>query len=472
MMRRLYMLPLTAILLLTAATAKPQHVALPAVERVVLANDTILILNEKHDVPLIGLEAVLPGGAVADPADKRGLASLFAALIEKGAGDRDATMFAEAIDSVGGVLSASAGPESITISGEFLARDADLMIELLADMLQRPTLDRNELGKIRERKINMLRAAKDSSPGRLMPTYGSAFLFGEHPYGNPVGGSESSLADISHADLRDYYEQQVGGDRLIVVVSGDFHTADMHALLADALHDWRPAAGQAVEITAPPTPPGGRVLLIDKPGAAQTYFWLGSLGVARTYDDRPDLDLANTVFGGRYTSMLNTALRIESGLTYGARSILSRLALSGSVAISSYSETATTEEAIDMALGILAQLHDGGISGETVSSARNYLLGQFPTNFETASQLAAVFATLEAHDLDRSYIDDYGAALTRANADSVNAVIADVYPSEQDLVFVVLGDADAIRETVSKYGDVTELSITEPRFHPLNTQHE
>ena len=125
MMRNLHMLSLAAVLLLFALFAKAQDVTLPAVERVVLANGAVLILNEKHDVPMIGLEAVLRGGAVADPSDKRGLASLFAALIQKGAGDRDAATFAEAIDSVGGSLSASAEQESISISGEFLARDAD-----------------------------------------------------------------------------------------------------------------------------------------------------------------------------------------------------------------------------------------------------------------------------------------------------------------------------------------------------------
>ena len=459
-------LSLTAVLLLIAHTAEAQNISLPAVERVVLANGAVLILNEKHDVPMIGLEAVLRGGAVADPSDKRGLASMFAALIVKGAGDRDAAAFAEAIDSVGGTLLASAEQESISISGEFLSRDADLMVELLADMLQRPALEQDELSKIRERKINTLLSAKDSDPGKLLPVYGSAFLFGEHPYGNSVGGSESSLATITHADVRNYYAQQIGSDRLIIVISGDFNTVDMQAKLDAAFREWRPAARELAEIAAPVVPPGGRVLLIDKPGAAQTYFWLGSNGVARSYEHRPALNLANTVFGGRYTSMLNTALRIESGLTYGARSLLSRLSVSGSIAIYSYTETGTTEEAIDMSLGILGQLHDSGINDESISSARNYLLGQFPTAFETASQLAGVFASLEANDLDRSYYENYGTALTNADVASIAAVIDNVYPHEQELVFVVLGDADIIRDIVGKYGEVTEISITVPRFRP------
>ncbi len=88
-------------------------VTLPDAERVVLENGVVLILNENHDVPLIGLEAIVRGGASADPADKHGLASLFANLLEKGAAERSSLEFAEAIAAVGGELGASAGLESL-----------------------------------------------------------------------------------------------------------------------------------------------------------------------------------------------------------------------------------------------------------------------------------------------------------------------------------------------------------------------
>ena len=107
-------------LLGTAALA--DGVTLPAFERVVLDNGTVLLLNEKHDVPLVGLEAVVRGGAVADPAGKYGLANLLANLLEKGAGSRSSAEFAEAIAAVGGELSASADLESISVSAEFMAR--------------------------------------------------------------------------------------------------------------------------------------------------------------------------------------------------------------------------------------------------------------------------------------------------------------------------------------------------------------
>ena len=117
-----------------------------------------------------------------------------------------------------------------------------------------------------------------------------------------------------------------------------------------------------------------------------------------------------------------------------------------------------------MALGVLAQLHDNGVDEDTLASARNYILGQFPTALETAAQVGGQLAALEAFGLDVGYINEYGQALGSADVAVVGEVIESVYPVPDDLVFVLIGDADAIREDVAKYGPVTELSITEPRF--------
>ena len=452
------------VFMLHSGAANAAGVTLPAFERVELPNGTVLLLAAKPDVPLVSVTAILRGGAVVDPEDRGGLASLLATLLQKGAGERDAAQFAETVDASGGLLSARADLESITVSGNFLARDAGLMVELLADMLLRPQLDETEFQKVRERSINFIRAAKDTNLNALLPIYGQAFLFGAHPYGNPVSGSEASLATIGHEDVLDFYKRQFGGDRLVIAVAGDFDTVAMARQLTAAFGDWRPAAATLPDIERPKPQSGRRVLLVDKPGATQTYFWLGNVGVARDYENRAGLDIANTIFGGRYTSMLNTALRIESGLTYGARSQLSRPTQPGSIAIVSFTPTESTFEAIDLALGTLRRLHDGGIDEAALTSARNYILGQFPTSLETADQLATQLALLEAFGLDAAYIDEYGAALAATSTDSVAAEIGYVFPAPEDLVFVLLGDAEAIRERAGAYGPLVEVSIAEPHF--------
>ncbi|MGB5719237.1 MAG: pitrilysin family protein [Woeseiaceae bacterium] len=453
-------------LLCVASGAAALEVNLPKHERVELANGTVIILSEKHDVPLIGLEAIVRGGAVTDPEGLGGLASLLASVLQHGAGKRDAAAFAEAVESVGGELDVSADLEALRISADFMSRDAELLIGLVADMLLRPALAEEELDKLRMRSINLIKAAKGGNPGRLLPNYGNAFLFGEHAYGNPVGGSETTLAAIAHEDLLQYYNDFVGGDRLIISVVGDFNAEAMKALLTETFGNWRAAAAPLPTLAAANKIRGRSVLLVDAAGATQTYFWIGNLGVAIDYPARAELNLANTVFGGRFTSMLNTELRVKAGLTYGVRSTIQRPSLPGAVVISSFTETSTTVDAIDLALEVLDTFRGDGLDDEMMLSARNYIMGQFPPRLETAPQIAAQLAMLEQYGLSASFIDNYGAALEGASQDSVAAVIAEVYPSADNLSFILIGDAASIREAVSKYGPITEMSINEPRFRP------
>jgi predicted Zn-dependent peptidase len=457
---------LVFILIFFVSSALAQNVTLPEFERVVLDNGTVLLLSEKHDVPLIGLQAIVRGGSVTDPADRAGLAELLATVLQKGAGDRDAAEFAEASARVGGSIYARANVESLSIGAEFLARDAELMIELVSDMLMRPALAEEEFNKERDRSIGLIKSAKDGDPSGLMAPYSNSFIFGEHPYGSPASGSEASLSMMSHDELLAYYADNFGGDRLIVAVVGDFNLEAMKAHLTTLLGGWGPAASPLPVIDTPTPAKGRRVLLVDKPGATQSYFWIGNVGVGVHYANRAELNLANTVFGGRFTSMLMTELRVKSGLTYVAQSGLDRYSESGSVTIRSFTETDKTVEAIDMALEILERLRISGLDNEMIASARNYIMGQFPPTLETASSLAGMLAFLEQNELGRDYIDAYGDALGKATPVTVHNTISEVYPESDDLAFVIIGDAETIRDDIAKYGPVTEMSITEPLFKP------
>lgn len=442
------------------------RVQVPPYERVVLDNGAVLLLMERRQIPLVGFEAIVRGGALADPTGKWGAASMLASLLEKGAGGRDAFAFADAVADVGGVIAAEGGVEGISVAGEFLARDQDLMIELLADLLQRPRLDREEFDKLRERQIELIRAAKDGDLSALLPMYGAALLFGDHPYGRPVAGSERSLEALEHADLVRYYREQVGADRLIVAVTGDFDARAIRSVLEQAFGGWHRAPVAAPKARPPASVTGRRVLLVDAPASVQTYFSIGNVGVARGDPRRAGIDVVNTLFGGRFTSMLNSELRIRTGLTYGARSQLVRFTEPGPWSIVSFTPTESTERAIDLALDVFARLKAGAIDAAMVASASRYVQGQFPTRLETAPQWAAQLAEIELYGLDRSYVENYGPALAAVTAGDAARVAADGYPSGENLMFAIIGDARAIRDVVAKYGPVTELPLAAPVFSP------
>jgi predicted Zn-dependent peptidase len=454
----------------TLTVAAGNGVKVPPFERVQLGNGAVILLMERHDVPLITFTAVLRGGAVSDPADESGLASLLVGLLQKGSGSRDAVAFAETVASVGGQIETAASTESITVSGSFLARDQQLMIELLADMLQRPHLELAEFDTLRARQIEFIRAAKESDLAALTPIYGEASLFGTHPYGRTVDGSEASLAQIKHADLQRYYQEQVGADRLILAVAGDFKTAQLKQRISRAFSGWRKAGAPLAQVPQAQPVTGRRVLLIDAPESVQSYFWAGNVAVAKSDPRRAALDVANTLFGGRFTSMLNSELRIRSGLSYSASSHFDRLLQPGYWALSSFTQTDKTIEALDLALATLDKLHQSGLDATLLESGKSYVQGQYPLALETAGQWASQLATLEFYGLDRSYIDNYSAALAGVGGADAKRVIDEVFPSSAQLAIVVVGNAAALRDGLRKYGPVTEMKLADPTFAPVRAQ--
>ncbi|HEY6642100.1 pitrilysin family protein [Povalibacter sp.] len=452
------------LVLCVSAQAAESGVKVPPFERVQLGNGTVLLLMERHDVPLIAFQAVVRGGASIDPATQSGLSNVLASLLEKGAGKRDATEFASTLASVGGLMSASAQAESIVVSGSFLSRDQALMTELLADVLQRPQLTQAQFDAVRARQIEFIRAAKDSELGSLTSAYGKGALFGGHPYGKPAMGSEGGLAAVTHAALVQHYRQQFGADRLIIAVAGDFKTAAMKQSLSRAFGSWHKAEGTLPAIPAATAATGRRVLLIDAPDSVQSYFWAGNVGVARSFAERAPLDVVNTLFGGRFTSMLNSELRIRTGLSYGANSRFERLSQPGTWALSSFTKTASTIDAIDLALTVLDRLHAEPLDTALLASGKAYVQGQFPLALETADQWAGTLADLEFYGLDRRYIEGYAPALAAVSDGDVQKVIRERFPTSNDLTLVVIGQASAIREGLRKYGPVTEMKLSDPEF--------
>jgi zinc protease len=205
---------------------------------------------------------------------------------------------------------------------------------------------------------------------------------------------------------------------------------------------------------------------VDKPGATQTYFWLGNVGASRTDPERTVQSVVNTVFGGRYTSMLNVELRMKSGLTYGAGSAFERLAQPGPFRITSFTATESTVPALDLALATLDRLHREGVDAAALESARSYLQGQFPPTLETNGALAGRLADLMLHGLGPEDVNEFTARVAAVDGAAARATIDRAFPRSTDLVIVLIGDAARIRNDVRQYGPLTEMKITDPRFAP------
>ena len=455
----------TCISLSTQAGTTGTGVHLPEYTTTTLPNGATVLLMPRHDVPMIAASVWVRGGSLADAAGKEGTASLLADLMEKGAGERDALAFAQTVDGAGGSLSFGSSREAIVASAQFLSKDSGLMLSLLGDALLRPRMEAAEFDKLKKRAIDAIASAKDGDPRGLIRNYTNAWLFQQHPYARPADGDQTSLAQISLDDLKAFRNQQMGGDRLIIAIVGDFDSAVIGKQVQSTFGSWAKAHAALPLVTAAQPRNGRRVLLVDKPGATQTYFTLANLGTRHGDPDEAAQNVVQTVFGGRFTSMINTALRIKSGLSYGAASQLERPRLPGTVAITSYTKTDSTKAAIDLAISTLDLLHQQPLDSQAIDSAKHYIAGQFAPGLETSPQLAAELANMALYGDDRDEVDGYLGRIAAASPEQINAA-RKVFPDAADVVIVAIGDAAKIRSVMQAYGPLTEMKLTDPRYLP------
>ena len=436
---------------------------LPAYEKFTLGNGLTVYLMEQHEVPTINVSAIMPAGAIYD-GDKSGLASLTASGLQYGTKNYSKSKIEEELDFIGASLNTYASKESAGLSAEFAAKDQDKVLPIIKEVLVDPIFDAEEFEKERKRVITNLEQAKES-PRSVINSYWDKLIFGNHVYGNPVTGSPATVSKLSVSDLKEFYKANYQPQGSAIAIVGDFNAKQMRAKLTKLFASWKKGATQQQNLAAKPVaaPSAAKVLLVNKEDARETTFLIGGLGISRNNRDYVAVDVINTVFGGRFTSMLNDELRVNSGLTYGANSRFSPLKNSGTFAISTFTATKTTEPAIDKALEVLNRLHTKGIDEETLTSAKNYVKGQFPPRYETSGQLAGLLTSMYWYGFDESYINNFQNSVNSMTTARAKEVINKYFPKDK-LQFVLIGKSADIKKVAEKLGPVTEKQIKEDGF--------
>jgi predicted Zn-dependent peptidase len=459
-------LVVSAVLVLGFAwTSGAQTLRLPAHEKIVLKNGLTVLLMEKHGVPIVNLAAIVKAGCVADPAGQEGLASVTAGLLRKGTAKRSAQGFAADLDFIGAEFSADSSADYTAITSEFLTKDVDKGLDLFSDAMLHPAFAQTEVEKLLAQEIDGIKAAKDEAQS-VMLNYYYGYLFNKHPYGRPVGGDELSLARIKRDAIAKFYGTNYTPGNTILAVAGEFNSAQMRAKIEQALGGWSAKPSLLPAIVAPTPVKGKKLLLVDKPDSTQTFFVFGNVGTAENDPDRVAIRVVNTIFGGRFTSELNEALRVESGLTYGAEAFFDSRKEPGAFAIYSFTKNESTVQAIDLALQVLAKLHKDGVTAEQLASAKAYLKGQFPPSIETSAQLARTIASYEFYGLGDDEINQLEARIDAVTPEIAKQVIAKHFP-EENLVFMLIGKASEIGPGVKKFtAQQDSRKISEPGFWP------
>ena len=454
---------ITVLLVVTLNIASYAQFKLPHYEKFELENGLTIYLMEKHDVPLISISAVFNAGAARD-GEYSGIASFTAEALRFGT----ATYTKNQIDSIfnffGSNLNTYARLDNAGLSTTIMKESADELLPIVKDVIVAPIFPEEEVIKRQQRWIAELDQAKES-PRTVIGSYYNKLIYGDAPYGNPVNGTKPGIEKLTRDVVEEFYNFNYNPSSSAISVVGDFDTSTMKSTLSDLFGDWKGYPIKTIGDTFYNEVPfnDSKVYLIDKDNATETTFRIGGYGIKMYNEDRTQIEVINTILGARFTSWLNEELRINAGLTYGAGSRFRAYKQSGTFYMASFTATKNTEAAIDLALKTYNRLFDEGIDEETLASAKNYVKGQFPPDYETASALANLLTQMYIYGLTDSYINDFESKVDALNLERTNQLIKKYFPKD-NLQFTLIGKAEDIRDVVKKYGTVIERNITEDGF--------
>lgn len=345
-----------------------------------------------------------------------------------------------------------------------MKENTETLLSVVKEIILSPTFPDEEIQKRKQRWIAEIDQAKES-PRSVIGSYFNKDIFGDSPYGNPGRGTKAGIESISFEKVKEFFRTNYRPESSAVAVVGDFNSSEMKKIIGDYFGGWKNESNKiTVDLKMSNTPfESPSVYLINKDNATETTFLIGSYGITKSNPDQIQLDVINTILGGRFTSWLNDELRVNAGLTYGARSRFVQYKSSGTFYIFTFTATKNTEAAIDLALKTYDRLFENGIDEETLSSAKNYVKGQFPPDYETASSLSSFLTQKYIYGLDDSIINNFEEEVNGLTVEKASELINKYFPKE-NLQFVMIGKADDIRDQVAKYGKVTEKSIEEDEY--------
>ncbi|MDB4885781.1 MAG: peptidase domain protein [Gemmatimonadetes bacterium] len=423
----------------------PRSYHFPRFERATLHNGLRLVVAPVSKLPLVTVLAIVDAGAVAEPADKQGVAVLTAQLLLEGAGQLDGAALADRFERIGASVDSSADWDVAAVSLTALTAQLPEALALVRDLLRTPTFPEREVSRLREERLAELLQQR-AEPGTLADEQFSCAVYAPTArYAAPVSGDVASVRGLQRDDVLAFYQERFHPGATTIVFAGDVTMTQARALADSLFGDWtgaRPPASAAPVDTAQP---GALTRIIAKVDAPQSELRLGHLGIPRSAPDYFDAVVMNAVLGGLFSSRINLNLREAHGYTYGAFSSFDWRRGRGPFTVSTAVKSDVTAEAVKEILLEIDRMRREEIDETELTLATSYLDGVFPIRYETTSAIAAALANLVIHELPGDYYDRYRERVRAVTTAGVlRAAQAHLHPDA--LRIVIVGDPATIAE--------------------------
>lgn len=397
-------------------------------------------LVEDHSVPVISISfAFKNAGSVTDPENKQGRAQIVSNTLDEGAGELNAKEFQKTLRDNAIHLSFRSSRDALTGNLETLSKNKDKAFNLLHLALTQPRFDPAPLERMKNANIARIKREMQKPRWRaLRLAYSKAFE--EHPYALNSGGTITGIKNITPEDLKDFAQEYLGQDNLVIGISGDI-TEKQAAKALDKIFADLPAYSKKNVVEDISLQNNGAHFHhpMDIP---QTHFQLWHPGKPRSSKEYAELSILNNIFGqSGFGSRLMSEAREKQGLTYGIYSHLRHFNRANTLVITTSTKNKSTEEMRDIIIREMSRLSRKGITQQELKATKKYITGSLPLKFTSNPSVSSTLMSLQLHDQEIDFLDRYQENIRKAKLGKVNKLASEFFRYE-NIMSVTVGQAD------------------------------
>ena len=350
----------------------------PGVLRTELPGGLRVVTEAVAGVRSVSLGIWIGIGSRDEAPEQAGAAHYLEHLLFKGTRRRTAKEIAEELDAVGGDLNAFTAKEHTCYYAHVLDTDLPLAVEVLADVVTDATLQPSDVEIERSVVLEEI-AMRDDDPEDLLGELSDEALFGDHPLGRPVIGSEESVRRMDRETLHAFWQGQYTTPRMIVAAAGNLRHGEVVELVSSALAAATARAGAATPAgprrLAPALLVPGPRLVLRPEDTEQAHVLLGVPGLSRHDPRRSALSVLNTAIGGGPSSRLFQQVREQRGLAYSVYSSSVSYADAGAFSVYAGCAPERLEEVVTVIRDVLSEVAAHGLTPAEVVRAQGNLRG-------------------------------------------------------------------------------------------------
>lgn len=406
---------------------------IPAIWRTTLANGIDIAGITQNEIPMVNLTISIDGGAILDPAGKRGTSAINASMMNEGTSEHTAFEVEQALKKLGASARVSSSTKSTYITVSSLSKNLPEVMAIVNEMITMPRFDEAAFGRaVNSQKSSIQRAL--TSITSLGSRAAQRLGFGECIMTDYA--SNESIDAITMDDIKAYYATLTPKNTHIDV-AGDVDLPTLKKAVA-VLEGWDGAEVEVPELTLGESSAPG-TYFINFPGSKQSYIYIVGPGMKITDPEYHKLDVLNEKLGAGSAGRLFEVLRLQRGYTYGASSAFSSTLEAGYFRAASSVQGSSTKESVALFKEIIGNFGDEYDQAK-LDVVKGAMLRSNSGAFETTSSLVNLLLNIREYKLADDYIAQEEAVVEAMTLEDIKAKAAE-YLNVDNMIIVVVGDA-------------------------------